>query len=38
MLAKKDLSQMREYLIGIFPQLLREEPEIKTTIEGILAH
>jgi len=38
MLAKKDLSQMREYVIGILPQLLREEPEITTTIEGILAH
>lgn len=38
MLAKKDLSQIREYVIGILPQLLREEPEITTTIEGILAH
>jgi len=38
MLAKKELNQVREYVIGILPQLLREEPEITTTIEGIVAH
>jgi len=38
MLAKKELNQVREYVIGILPQLLREEPEITSTIEGIIAH
>jgi len=38
MLAKKERNQIREYVIGILPQLLREEPEITATIEGILAH
>jgi len=32
-----DFSQFRDYLIKILPQLLREEPELATTIEGIMA-
>lgn len=37
-LAKKDLSQIQDYVVQILPQLLREKPEITATIEGILAH
>jgi len=36
-LDEKDLVQIRNYVIRILPELLREEPEIATTIEGILA-
>jgi len=38
MLTEKDFSQMQNYIIQILPQLLRQQPEIATTIEGILAH
>jgi hypothetical protein len=38
MLAKKDFSQIQDYVIQILPQLLREKPEITATIEGIIAH
>lgn len=34
---EKELLQIREYIIRILPDLLRKEPEIATTIEGILA-
>lgn len=37
MLDEQELSQIRDYVIRILPELLREEPEIATTIEGILA-
>jgi hypothetical protein len=37
MLDEKELAQVREYVISILPELLRSEPEIATTIEGILA-
>ncbi len=37
MLAEKDLNQIQSYLIQILPQILRQEPEIVTTIEGIIA-
>lgn len=37
MLDEKDLKQIRDYVVRILPELLREEPEIATTIEGILA-
>ncbi|RKZ78376.1 MAG: hypothetical protein DRR19_26515, partial [Candidatus Parabeggiatoa sp. nov. 1] len=36
--AKKDFSQIQDYMIQILPQLLRQQPEIVTTIEGIIAH
>jgi len=35
--AKKDLSHFREEVLTILPQLLREEPEVITAIEGIIA-
>jgi len=35
--AKKDLSHIREEVLTILPQLLREEPEVITAIEGIIA-
>jgi len=38
MLAKKDFSQMQDYILQVLPQLLRQNPEIATTIEGMLAH
>ncbi len=38
MLDKEELSQVRDYVIGILPELLQQEPEIATAIEGILAH
>lgn len=37
MLDQAELVQVREYVIKILPELLRTEPEIGTTIEGILA-
>ena len=36
MTTKPDLSQIKKYIIDILPQLLREEPTILTTIEGII--
>lgn len=36
-LDKQELKQVREYVIRILPELLREDAEIATTIEGILA-
>ena len=38
MLAKQDFRQMQDYIIQVLPQLLRQNPEIATTIEGMLAH
>jgi hypothetical protein len=37
MLGEQELTQVRNYLIEILPELLRSEPAIATTIEGILA-
>ncbi|MEZ4732530.1 MAG: hypothetical protein R3E79_35955 [Caldilineaceae bacterium] len=37
MLDATELKQVRDYVIKILPELLRSEPEIATTIEGILA-
>lgn len=37
MLDEQELRQIRDYVIRVLPDLLREEPEIATTIEGILA-
>ncbi len=37
MLDEKELTQVREYVIKILPDLLRSDPAIATTIEGILA-
>ncbi len=37
MLDEKDFSQIRDYIIRILPELIRREPEIATTIEGMLA-
>jgi len=37
MISKQDLSHVRDYVVQILPQLLSQEPEILTTIEGILA-
>ena len=37
MLNEIELVQVRDYVIGILPELLRQEPEIATTIEGMLA-
>jgi hypothetical protein len=37
MISEQDLSQVKNYVIQILPQLLSQEPEILTTIEGILA-
>jgi hypothetical protein len=37
MLDEKELHQIRTYLVQVLPDLLRQEPEIATTIEGILA-
>jgi hypothetical protein len=37
MLDEKELTQVRDYVIKILPELLRSEPEIATPIEGILA-
>ena len=34
MLDEKELTQVRDYVIKILPELLRSEPEIATTIEG----
>jgi len=34
---RKELQQVREYVIKILPELLREDPEVATIIEGILA-
>ncbi|MDM8560964.1 hypothetical protein [Candidatus Parabeggiatoa sp. HSG14] len=38
MLAEQDFSKMQDYICQQLPQLLRHNPEIATTIEGILAH
>jgi hypothetical protein len=35
--AKKDLSHIQNEVLSILPQLLREEPEVITAIEGIIA-
>lgn len=37
MLQEAELIQVRDYVIKILPELLRSQPEIATTIEGILA-
>ncbi|MBS1252840.1 MAG: hypothetical protein MAG451_01882 [Anaerolineales bacterium] len=37
MLDKQELHQVRDYVVRTLPDLLREDPEIATTIEGILA-
>ncbi len=37
MLDERELSQIRDYVIRILPELLRKEPEIAATIEGMLA-
>ncbi|HEY85345.1 MAG TPA: hypothetical protein G4N96_09570 [Chloroflexi bacterium] len=37
MLAQQDLVQVRDYVVKILPQLLREDPEVGVVIEGILA-
>ncbi len=37
MLDEKELKQVREYVIKILPDLLRQDPEVATAIEGILA-
>jgi len=37
MINKAELSDVRDYVVQILPQLLSQEPEILTTIEGILA-
>ncbi|NJN67437.1 MAG: hypothetical protein HC884_12355 [Chloroflexaceae bacterium] len=37
MLNEQDLRQVRDYIIEILPELLRADPKIATTIEGILA-
>ncbi|MFN8490516.1 MAG: hypothetical protein U0350_23200 [Caldilineaceae bacterium] len=37
MLDTKELDQVRDYVIEILPELLRKDPRIATTIEGILA-
>jgi hypothetical protein len=37
MLSQPDLIQVRNYVIRILPEILRQEPEIGTAIEGILA-
>jgi hypothetical protein len=37
MINEQDLSQVRNYVVQILPQLLSQDPEILTTIEGILA-
>jgi hypothetical protein len=36
MLSEKDLSQVQNYLIEILPQLLRQQPEIATTVKAIV--
>jgi len=38
MLAKQDFNQMQAHILQVLPQLLRQNPEIATTIEGMLAH
>ena len=38
MLEKQDFSQMQEYILQVLPQLLQQNPQIATTIEGMLAH
>ncbi|RKZ49972.1 MAG: hypothetical protein DRR16_01075 [Candidatus Parabeggiatoa sp. nov. 3] len=37
MMTQTDLSQIRNDLLKFLPQLLREEPNVRTTIEGIIA-
>jgi hypothetical protein len=38
MLVEQYLSKMQDYIIPVLPQLLRQNPEIATTIEAILVH
>jgi len=38
MLAEPDFAQMQEYILKKLPELLRQNPEIATTIEGMIAH
>jgi chromosome segregation ATPase len=38
MSAKPDFNQIQEYILKQLPQLLRQNPEIALTIEGMLAH
>ncbi|MCS7221657.1 MAG: hypothetical protein N0A15_10225 [Anaerolineae bacterium] len=37
MLDEQELNQIRDYIIRVLPELLRKEPEIAVTIEGMLA-
>ncbi|MCP4358736.1 MAG: hypothetical protein GY796_12020 [Chloroflexi bacterium] len=37
MLAENEFKQIRDYIIKILPDIIRQEPEVATTIEGILA-
>jgi len=37
MMSQSDLAQIRNEFIKFLPQLLREEPDVRTTIEGIIA-
>jgi len=37
MLAENEFKQIRDYVIKILPDIIRQEPEVATTIEGILA-
>ena len=37
MMSQSDLAQIRNDFIKFLPQLLREEPDVRTTIEGIIA-
>jgi hypothetical protein len=38
MLAEQDLRQVQEYVLQVLPQLLQQNPEVATTIEGMIAH
>lgn len=37
MLAEKDWNQIKDYVIEILPQLLRQQPEVVTSIENLIA-
>jgi twitching motility protein PilU len=37
MIGEQDLNQIRDYVVKILPQLLNQDPEISTTIEGLIA-